>query len=102
MPEVNVRRRSATILIAVLVLVGFGCARLPYTTTVVHEDQRVAVRLQRKSSRPDMRIRSRLLRSRWRLYSAVFLCASNRACPSAGLPKKPLRIRSSAKTNYRY
>jgi hypothetical protein len=36
------------LLIAVLVLIGLGCARLPYTTTVVHEDQRVAVRLQRE------------------------------------------------------
>jgi hypothetical protein len=29
-------------------LIGLGCARLPYTTTVVHEDQRVSVMLQRE------------------------------------------------------
>ena len=44
----NGRRQSAAMLVAVLVLVGLGCARIPYTTTVVHEDQRVAVRLQRE------------------------------------------------------
>ena len=44
----NSRRQSAAMLVAVLVLVGLGCARIPYTTTVVHEDQRVAVRLQRE------------------------------------------------------
>ena len=48
MPQVNVRRQSATLLVAVLVLIGLGCARLPYTTTVVHEDQRVSVMLQRE------------------------------------------------------
>ena len=47
MLQVNVVR-SATLLVAVLVLIGLGCARLPYTTTVVHEDQRVAVMLQRE------------------------------------------------------
>jgi hypothetical protein len=35
-------------LVAVLVLIGLGCARIPYTTTVVHEDQQVAVMLQRE------------------------------------------------------
>ncbi len=44
----NSRRQSAAMLVAVLVLIGLGCARIPYTTTVVHEDQRVAVRLQRE------------------------------------------------------
>lgn len=48
MPQVNVRRPSATLVGTVLVLIGLGCARLPYTTTVVHEDQRVAVMLQRE------------------------------------------------------
>ena len=48
MPQVNVRRRLATMLVAVLVLIGLGCARIPYTTTVVHEDQQVAVMLQRE------------------------------------------------------
>jgi len=44
----NGRSQSAAMLVAVLVLIGLGCARIPYTTTVVHEDQRVAVRLQRE------------------------------------------------------
>jgi len=48
MPQVNVRRESATLLVAVLVLIGLGCARIPYTTSVVHEDQRVSVMLQRE------------------------------------------------------
>jgi hypothetical protein len=48
MPQGNVKRRSVMLLIVVLVLIGLGCARLPYTTTGVHEDQRVAVRLQRE------------------------------------------------------
>jgi len=47
MSHVNATR-SATLLVAVLVLIGLGCARLPYTTTVVHEDQRVSVMLQRE------------------------------------------------------
>jgi hypothetical protein len=47
MSQVNTTR-STTLLVAVLVLVGLGCARIPYTTTVVHEDQRVAVMLQRE------------------------------------------------------
>jgi len=47
MLQVNVVR-SATLLVAVLILIGLGCARLPYTTTVVHEDQRVSVMLQRE------------------------------------------------------
>jgi len=47
MLQVNVVR-SATLLVAVLVLIGLGCARLPYTTSVVHEDQRVSVMLQRE------------------------------------------------------
>ncbi|MEO6545719.1 MAG: hypothetical protein ABIP05_16960 [Nitrospiraceae bacterium] len=47
MSQVKVTR-SATLLIAAFVLVGLGCARIPYTTTVVHEDQRVAVMLQRE------------------------------------------------------
>ena len=40
--------RTATLLVAVLVLIGLGCARIPYTTSVVHEDQRVSVMLQRE------------------------------------------------------
>jgi hypothetical protein len=48
MPQVNVGRQSAAILVVVLALVGLSCARIPYTTTVVHEDQRVAVMLQRE------------------------------------------------------
>jgi hypothetical protein len=48
MPQVNVRRQSAALLVAVLVLIDLGCARIPYTTTVVHEDQRVSVMLQRE------------------------------------------------------
>src|SRR4029077_16286192 len=52
MPQVNVRRQSGTPLVAVLVLIGLGCARLPYTTTVVHEDQRVSVMLQREITPP--------------------------------------------------
>ena len=48
MRQVNVTRPLATLWVAVLVLMSLGCARLPYTTTVVHEDQRVAVRLQRE------------------------------------------------------
>ena len=43
-----VRRQLAALSVAFLVLIGLGCARIPYTTTVVHEDQRVAVRLQRE------------------------------------------------------
>jgi hypothetical protein len=39
---------SATLLVAVFVLIGLGCARIPYTTTVVHEDQQVVVMLQRE------------------------------------------------------
>jgi hypothetical protein len=41
-------RQLAAMSVAVIVLIGLGCARLPYTTTVVHEDQRVAVMLQRE------------------------------------------------------
>ena len=47
MLQVNVVR-SANLLVAVLVLIGLGCARIPYTTSVVHEDQRVSVMLQRE------------------------------------------------------
>ena len=50
MCQVNLRRQSTTLLLAGLVLIGLGCARLPYTTTVVHEDQQVAVMLQREVS----------------------------------------------------
>lgn len=48
MSVVNARRHSVAMLVAILVLIGLGCARIPYTTTVVHEDQRVAVMLQRE------------------------------------------------------
>ena len=47
MSHVNATR-LATLLVAVLVLIGLGCARIPYTTSVVHEDKRVAVMLQRE------------------------------------------------------
>jgi hypothetical protein len=47
MSHVNATR-LATLLVAVLVLIGLGCARIPYTTSVVHEDPRVAVMLQRE------------------------------------------------------
>ncbi|MBI3808627.1 MAG: hypothetical protein HY281_14125 [Nitrospirae bacterium] len=47
MSQANVVR-SATLLFAVLGLIGLGCARIPYTTTMVHEDQRVVVMLQRE------------------------------------------------------
>ena len=40
--------RSATLIVAILMLIGLGCARIPYTTTKVHEDQRVVVMLQRE------------------------------------------------------
>ena len=43
-----VRRQSAAMVAALLVVISLGCARIPYTTTVVHEDQRVAVMLQRE------------------------------------------------------
>jgi hypothetical protein len=47
----KVARKSATMLLVILMLSGVslgGCARLPYTTKVVHEDQRVAVFLQQE------------------------------------------------------
>lgn len=47
----KVRYESAVYLLVILLLCGVsteGCARLPYTTKVVHEDQRVAVFLQRE------------------------------------------------------
>jgi hypothetical protein len=47
MPHVKIVR-LATLLVAILMLIGLGCARMPYTTTVVHEDQRVVVMLQRE------------------------------------------------------
>lgn len=47
MSHVNATR-TTTLLVAVLVLIGLGCARIPYTTAVVHEDQRVSVMLQRE------------------------------------------------------
>ena len=43
-----VLRQPAAMVVALLVVIGSGCARIPYTTTVVHEDQRVAVLLQRE------------------------------------------------------
>jgi hypothetical protein len=48
MSELNVRRQWRGTVVAFLVVIGLGCARIPYTTTVVHEDQRVAVMLQRE------------------------------------------------------
>ena len=48
MGQVKLRRQSTTLLLAVLVLIGLGCARLPYTTMVINDDQRVAVMLQRE------------------------------------------------------
>ncbi|HZS12732.1 MAG TPA: hypothetical protein VFA38_10820, partial [Nitrospirales bacterium] len=43
----RVRRAIAV----VLLIVGAGCARLPYTASVVHEDPRVRVILQRELDR---------------------------------------------------
>jgi hypothetical protein len=33
---------------AAYILIGLGCARIPYTTSMVHQDQRVTVMLQRE------------------------------------------------------
>jgi hypothetical protein len=41
-------RRSTGLLIAAYILIGLGCARMPYTTSMVHQDQRVTVMLQRE------------------------------------------------------
>ena len=41
-------RQSTGTLVVFLILTSLGCARIPYTTTVVHEDQRVAVMVQRE------------------------------------------------------
>jgi hypothetical protein len=49
--RLKVAHKLATVLLVILLLSGVslgGCARLPYTTKVVHEDQRVAVLLQRE------------------------------------------------------
>ncbi|MDP1768361.1 MAG: hypothetical protein Q8L74_06090 [Nitrospirota bacterium] len=49
MLDVKVRRLSATVMFAALLLeLGPGCARIPYVTTMVYEDQRVSVALQRE------------------------------------------------------
>jgi len=50
MPQVSARRLMASMSVAILVSIGLGCARIPYTTTVVHEDQQVAVMLQRETT----------------------------------------------------
>lgn len=48
-PSVKPRPPSATVLVFTLgVLVFQGCARLPYTTQVIHQDRRVIVTLQRE------------------------------------------------------
>lgn len=44
----DMQRDSLLILVAALGLMAFGCARLPYTTRTVHEDERVAVLVQRE------------------------------------------------------
>lgn len=49
MPQVNERRQSVPLLVAVLILIGLGCARLPYTTQVVHEDRLVVIALQHET-----------------------------------------------------
>ena len=49
--SLNVSNKSVNVLFAMLLLGGVllgGCARLPYTTKVVHEDQRVSVVLQQE------------------------------------------------------
>ncbi len=102
MPQMNVMRKPATLLAAVLVLIGLGCARIPYTTTVVHEDQRLSVMLQREITPASYTHPVQITPNRWRQYSAAFRCASNSACRFGGMPKKLPRRRSSAKTNYRY
>jgi hypothetical protein len=48
MSHMNVLRRSTGLLIAAYILIGLGCARMPYTTSMVHQDQRVTVMLQRE------------------------------------------------------
>ena len=48
MSHMNVMRQSTGLLIAVHFLIGLGCARIPYTTSMVHQDQRVTVMLQRE------------------------------------------------------
>ena len=48
----NVRNQQITVLLLTILLLGGifmgGCARLPYTTQVVHQDRRVIVALQRE------------------------------------------------------
>lgn len=48
MSHMNVLRQSTGLLIAAYILIGLGCARMPYTTSMVHQDQRVTVMLQRE------------------------------------------------------
>lgn len=49
--EMN-RRATFAAIVAVLVVIAAGCARLPYTTQTIHEDQRVVVTLQRDIDAP--------------------------------------------------
>lgn len=52
MSHMNVMRQSTGLLIAAYILIGLGCARMPYTTSMVHQDQRVTVMLQREIEQP--------------------------------------------------
>ena len=47
----RVRRVPAVMIALSLTLAGIGCARLPYTTTIVHEDARVRVNAQHEVDR---------------------------------------------------
>jgi hypothetical protein len=73
-----------------------GCARMPYTTLVVHEDRRVPSCCNGKSRRQDMRIRSRLPATGGG-HPADFLREQQRL-PLGGLLKRAQRTRSSEKT----
>ena len=52
MSHMNVMKQSTGLLIAAYILIGLGCARMPYTTSMVHQDQRVTVMLQREIEQP--------------------------------------------------
>jgi hypothetical protein len=52
MAHMNVMRQSRGLLMAAYILIGLGCARMPYTTSMVHQDQRVTVMLQREIEQP--------------------------------------------------
>ena len=48
----RMRRPHALVIAAAIALAVTGCARLPYTTTIVHEDARVRVVAQHELDRP--------------------------------------------------